>query len=87
MGLDPHSVYLTSDAFENLQSNTSGEFSGLGLEVGMEDGYVKIISPIDGSPAAEAGKAESRSVAARKETARNCGRRRCRIGTRTTGFR
>ena len=55
MGLDPHSVYLTKDAFEDLQDNTSGEFSGLGLEVGMEDGYVKIRSPIDGSPAAEAG--------------------------------
>ncbi|WP_116367943.1 S41 family peptidase [Parahaliea mediterranea] len=53
--LDPHSVYLTKDAFEDLQTNTSGEFSGLGLEVGMEDGYVKIIAPIDGSPAAEAG--------------------------------
>lgn len=55
MGLDPHSTYLTEDAFQNLQDNTSGEFTGLGLEVGMEDGYVKIISPIDGSPAAEAG--------------------------------
>jgi carboxyl-terminal processing protease len=55
MGLDPHSVYLTREAFENLQNSTSGEFNGLGLEVGMEDGYVKIISPIDGSPAAEAG--------------------------------
>ena len=55
MGLDPHSVYLTSDAFENLQSNTSGEFSGLGLEVGMEAGFIKIISPIDGSPAEKAG--------------------------------
>ena len=55
MGLDPHSVYLTEDAFQNLQDNTSGEFTGLGLEVSMEDGYVKIISPIDGSPAAEEG--------------------------------
>jgi carboxyl-terminal processing protease len=55
MGLDPHSMYLTEDAFQNLQDNTSGEFTGLGLEVGMEDGYVTIISPIDGSPAAEAG--------------------------------
>jgi carboxyl-terminal processing protease len=55
MGLDPHSVYLTEDAFQDLQDNTSGEFTGLGLEVGMEDGYVKIISPIDGSPAAGAG--------------------------------
>lgn len=55
MSLDPHSVYLTKEAFDDLQTNTSGEFSGLGLEVGMEDGYVKIIAPIDGSPAAEAG--------------------------------
>lgn len=54
MGLDPHSVYLTKEAFEGLQEATSGEFTGLGLEVGMEDGYVKIISPIDGSPAAAA---------------------------------
>lgn len=54
-GLDPHSVYLTRDAFEDLQTNTSGEFSGLGLEVGMESGFLKVISPIDGSPAAEAG--------------------------------
>lgn len=54
-GLDPHSMYLTEDAFQSLQDTTSGEFTGLGLEVGMEDGYVKIISPIDGSPAAEAG--------------------------------
>ncbi len=55
MGLDPHSAYLSEDAFQSLQDSTSGEFTGLGLEVGMEDGYVKIISPIDGSPASEAG--------------------------------
>ena len=55
MGLDPHSVYMTKDAFDNLTSSTSGEFSGLGLEVGMEDGFVTVISPIDGTPAAEAG--------------------------------
>ena len=54
MGLDPHSVYLTRDDFADLQEGTSGEFSGLGLEVGMQDGYVTIISPIDGSPAAAA---------------------------------
>lgn len=53
--LDPHSTYLADDAFKNLQDSTSGEFTGLGIEVGMEDGYVKVISPIDGSPAAEAG--------------------------------
>ncbi|NQX90155.1 MAG: S41 family peptidase [Halioglobus sp.] len=55
MGLDPHSTYLTEDAFQGLQDTTSGEFTGLGLEVGMENGYVKVISPIDGSPAAAAG--------------------------------
>jgi carboxyl-terminal processing protease len=54
-GLDPHSVYLNRDAFEDLQTSTSGEFSGLGLEVGMENGFLKVIAPIDGSPAAEAG--------------------------------
>jgi carboxyl-terminal processing protease len=54
-GLDPHSVYLTRDAFEDLQTSTNGEFSGLGLEVGMDNGFLKVISPIDGSPAAEAG--------------------------------
>lgn len=55
MNLDPHSMYLTKDAFQNLQTTTTGEFTGLGIEVGMEDGYVKIISPIDGSPASHAG--------------------------------
>ncbi|MFT5710784.1 MAG: carboxyl-terminal processing protease [Halioglobus sp.] len=55
MGLDPHSAYMTKDAFDNLQSTTSGEFSGLGLEVGMEDGFVTVVSPIDGTPADKAG--------------------------------
>jgi carboxyl-terminal processing protease len=54
-GLDPHSSYMSSDAFERLQSMTSGEFSGLGLEVGMENGFVTVISPIDGTPAEKAG--------------------------------
>lgn len=53
--LDPHSSYLDSSSFENLQVNTSGEFGGLGIEVGLEDGFVKVISPMDGTPAAEAG--------------------------------
>ncbi len=55
MGLDPHSAYLTREDYKNLQEGTTGEFSGLGIEVGMKDGYVTVISPIDGSPAAEAG--------------------------------
>jgi carboxyl-terminal processing protease len=54
-GLDPHSVYLSRDAFEDLQTSTTGEFSGLGLEVGMDNGLLRVIAPIDGSPAAEAG--------------------------------
>ena len=54
-GLDPHSAYLTADDFENLQTITSGEFNGLGLEVSMENGFVKVISPIDDTPAQKAG--------------------------------
>ncbi len=54
VGLDPHSAYMNQEEFTELQEGTSGEFSGLGLEVGMEDGYITIISPIDGSPAAAA---------------------------------
>ncbi len=54
-GLDPHSSYLDAKSFDDLQVSTSGEFGGLGLEVGMEDGFVKVISPIDGTPAEKAG--------------------------------
>ena len=50
-GLDPHSQYLDADAFKDLQVNTHGEFGGLGIEVGMEDGFVKVISPIEDTPA------------------------------------
>ncbi len=53
--LDPHSAYLDVSSFEDLQINTMGEFGGLGIEVGMEDGFVKVISPIDDTPAAKAG--------------------------------
>jgi len=53
--LDPHSVYLDKKAFKELQETTQGKFVGLGIEVGMEDGYVKIISPIEDSPADKAG--------------------------------
>jgi len=54
-GLDPHSAYLDEDEFTELQVGTSGEFGGLGIEVGMEDGFVKVISPIDDTPAQKAG--------------------------------
>ena len=53
--LDPHSAYLDSDAFKDLQTSTQGEFGGLGIEVGMEDGLVKVISPIEDTPADRAG--------------------------------
>lgn len=54
-GLDPHSSYLNEDDFKELQVGTSGEFGGLGIEVGMEDGFVKVVSPIDDTPAQRAG--------------------------------
>jgi carboxyl-terminal processing protease len=54
-GLDPHSSYLSKDEYRDLQVGTTGEFGGLGIEVGMENGFVKIISPIDDTPAARAG--------------------------------
>lgn len=53
--LDPHSTYLDADAFKDLQVGTQGEFGGLGIEVGMEDGLVKVISPIEDTPAFRAG--------------------------------
>ena len=54
-GLDPHSAYLIPDDYQDLQAGTSGEFGGLGIEVGMEDGFVKVIAPIDDTPAQRAG--------------------------------
>jgi carboxyl-terminal processing protease len=54
-GLDPHSAYLDQEQFKELQVGTSGEFGGLGIEVGMEDGFVKVIAPIDDTPAQRAG--------------------------------
>ena len=54
-GLDPHSAYLDADGFKELQAGTQGEFGGLGIEVGMEDGLVKVISPIEDTPAFIAG--------------------------------
>ena len=53
--LDPYSSYMSPELFENMQTETSGEFGGLGIEVGMELGVVKVISPIDNSPASRAG--------------------------------
>ena len=53
--LDPHSSYMDAKAFEDMNTQTRGEFGGLGIEVTMEDGYVKVVSPMDGTPADKAG--------------------------------
>ena len=54
-GLDPHSAYLDAEAFKELQVGTQGEFGGLGIEVSMEDGFVKVVAPIEDTPAHRAG--------------------------------
>lgn len=54
-GLDPHSTYLGEDEYKELKEGTTGQFGGLGIEVSMEDGYVKVVSPIDDTPASKAG--------------------------------
>ncbi len=54
-GLDPHSAYLEPEDYEDLRVGTSGEFGGLGIEVTMEDGFVKVVAPIDDTPAERAG--------------------------------
>ena len=54
-GLDPHSVYLSEDDFTEFKEKTSGRFAGLGIEITMQDGFVKVVTPIDDTPAAKAG--------------------------------
>ncbi|MCX8048445.1 MAG: S41 family peptidase [Methylohalobius sp.] len=54
-GLDPHSSYLTPDELKELRIGTTGQFGGLGIEVGMENGFIKVIAPIDDTPAQKAG--------------------------------
>ena len=53
--LDPYSAYMSPEIFNEMQTETSGKFGGLGIEVGMESGVVKVISPIDDTPASKAG--------------------------------
>ena len=53
--LDPYSAYMSPEIFNEMQTETSGEFGGLGIEVSMESGVVKVISPIDDTPASKAG--------------------------------
>ena len=54
-GLDPHSGYMNEEVWEEMQMDTQGKFGGLGIEITMEEGFVKVISPIEDSPAFEAG--------------------------------
>ncbi len=54
-GLDPHSAYLNAEDYKDLQAGTTGKFGGLGIEVGLENGFIKVISPIDDTPAQRAG--------------------------------
>src|SRR6476469_4726033 len=54
-GLDPHSSYMDAKSFRDMQVQTRGEFGGLGIEVTMQDGLIKVVSPIDDAPAARAG--------------------------------
>ncbi len=54
-GLDPHSSYLVADEFQELKEGTTGQFGGLGIEVTMENGFIKVVSPIDDTPAQKAG--------------------------------
>jgi carboxyl-terminal processing protease len=54
-GLDPHSSYMDSTSFSKMQVETRGEFGGIGIDVTMEDGLIKVVAPIDGTPAAKAG--------------------------------
>src|ERR1035441_4887445 len=54
-GLDPHSSYMDPKSFRDMQVQTRGEFGGLGIEVTMEDGLIKVVAPIDETPAAKAG--------------------------------
>ena len=53
--LDPYSAYMSPEMFDDMQTETSGQFGGLGIEVGMEHGVVKVISPIDNTPESRAG--------------------------------
>jgi len=54
-GLDPHSAYLAADEYQELKEGTTGQFGGLGIEVTMENGFIKVVSPIDDTPAQRAG--------------------------------
>ena len=54
-GLDPHSSYMDAKSFDEMQADTSGEFGGLGMQLTVDDGLIKVVSPIDGTPASKAG--------------------------------
>ena len=63
--LDPHSSYMDAKSYNDMQITTKGQFGGVGIEVTQEDGLIKVISPIDGTPAAKAGVQASAKLSAR----------------------
>ena len=65
-GLDPHSSYMDAKSFKDMQVQTRGEFGGLGIEVTMEDGLIKVVAPIDDTPAAKAGVMAAPAAAPRR---------------------
>ena len=69
-GLDPHSSYMDAKSFRDMQVQTRGEFGGLGIEVTMEDGLIKVVSPIDDTPAARAGISSANSAGACRSRSR-----------------
>ena len=79
-GLDPHSSYMNAKAFHDMQVQTKGEFGGLGIEVTQDNGFIKVISPIDDTPASRPG--SRRATSSPRWTARPC--RACRCRTRST---
>jgi len=70
--LDPHSAYLNPKHFRDMQVQTRGEFGGLGIEVTMENGVIKVVAPIDDTPAAHAGLHGTYSSIPRREAQRSC---------------
>jgi len=90
-GLDPHSAFLDADAFRDLQTSTQGEFGGLGIEVAPEDGAVRVVAPIDDTPAYRAGiKLPAKAKSSRSSSswcATSFARSRCVAGSSSRAMR
>ena len=70
-GLDPHSAYMNAKAFRDMQVQTKGEFGGLGIEVTQDNGFIKVIRPIDDTPGRQ-GRHQGRATSSPRSTARPC---------------